>query len=145
MKNICLVLIVYFCLFQANSLLAQGASSNNTSDFDRETFKEQSYDMVELFSTEVYDSSEYLILLTVSSDYNIDGIGDKSRNDSSVVTNWVKKKNAQSAELLEDQKLMPGKETMNYVFEYLDPKSIITLRTISKEKIQVKRYELLFD
>lgn len=145
MKNklLQLSILTLFCL--PISLLAQDSSQSNTSDFDRETFKEQSYDMVDLFSSAVYDSSEYLMLITVSSDYNIDGIGDKAKNDSSVVTNWVKKKNAQSAELIEDLELMSGKETRNYIFEYLDPKSIITLRTISKEKLQVKRYQLTYD
>ena len=57
----------------------------------------------------------------------------------------MKKKNAKTAELLEDRELMPGKETRDYIFEYLDPQSIITLRAISIERIQVKRYLLLFD
>jgi len=144
-RNQKLIMKLLLLLLLPISLLAQETSISNTSDFDRETFKEQSYDMVDLFSSELYASSEHITLLTVSSNYEMDGIGSKSSNDSSVVANWVKNKYIQSEKLIEIKELTAGTETREYIFDHLNPETFITIRSISKDKVQVKLYGLVFE
>jgi len=82
--------------------------------------------------------------LSVSPDHSVGGIGDKSKKDSNVITNWPEKKEAKNDQLLSEMVLPPSNQQMDYLFEYLSPNIILTLRSLSKLIVQAKRYKMTF-
>ncbi len=137
-------LILLLALFLPVSLLAQESNSQQNLSFDKAYFKESNYDMLEMFSSVLYDSSEYVTFIIVSKDYEMSGIGAKTKDDSLKVNVFIEKKNAKAAEIQESLILKPGKELFNYFAENLNPETIISFRKVAKEKVHLKRYELIY-
>ena len=145
MKKIILAFTVQILLMLPASLLAQTNSAKVELPFDKAQFKELNHEMLKLFSTEINPSplmSNY-IYISPYSDYGIRGLNNTAGYDSLILKDLVKEFDASSFEKIEKRIVKSRDELFNYFLDNLKPRTIISFRVVTNDKIEVKRYQLI--